>query len=38
MGMKAQQIDVVTPPGGERNPRLAPERKKDIALGTLRQT
>jgi hypothetical protein len=37
MGLKAQQIDAVTPPGGKRNHRLAPGRKKNVALGTLRR-
>jgi hypothetical protein len=38
MGLKSQQMDVVTPPGGKRNQRLAPGRKKDIAPGTLQKT
>jgi hypothetical protein len=35
MGLKAQQMDAVTPSVGKRNQRLAPRRKKDVAPGTL---
>jgi hypothetical protein len=32
-GAEIPQMDVVTPPGGKRNQRLAPGRKKDVAPG-----
>jgi hypothetical protein len=35
MGMKSQQMDVVTPPRGKRNQRLALGIKKDVAPETL---
>jgi hypothetical protein len=37
-GVEIPQMDVVTPPGEGRHQRLAPGRKKDVALETLWQT